>query len=484
MFIIFRGKCQGKDEPFRTDYGRLGELRSLIRKEVPFVTLTATATTIVKEQIIQNLCMQGCIQVLANPNRDNIRYAVVTVDIDNLYTSFSWLIDELLNKTVNTPKVIVFCRRKQHMKDLYELFSHHLGKKAYYMPNGNEPMDDRSHLFAMYHKKTHKIVKETVEKEFCKSNGTIRVLFCSIAFGMGVNIKDAFLDLHLGPAGDLDDFLQETGRIGRGSTQLSHTVLLKYKRCTSSKNITLAMRNYVNNDTNCRRDMLLNHFDVVVPKKSILHECCDICARSCKCLCKCPCDCSCSKKLCAQDGCLSSVEKHLAELECDQRKDKRPVHNLSQTSIFKMESDLLQYRLHLQNNLSGQHNLNMLTGFDAATGYSKSLIDAIIKNARYIKDKEYLNANFAFFCDEHMEKTWEIINSFLCDTDSNNVCTNVLVDKCIANSINDSGSSNSDNTTESSSSEDNWQNPKKMVWLHTGYSSSEDEISISSDCSS
>jgi superfamily II DNA helicase RecQ len=105
--------------------------------------------------------------------------------------------------------------------------------------------------------KTHKIVKETVEKEFCKSNRTIRVLFYSIAFGMGVNIKDAFLDLNLGTAADLDDFLQETGRIGRGSTQLSRAVLLKYKRCTSSKNITLAMRNYVNNDTNCSRDMFL-----------------------------------------------------------------------------------------------------------------------------------------------------------------------------------------------------------------------------------
>ncbi len=61
------------------------------------------------------------------------------------------------------------------MKDLYELFSHRLGAKGYYMPHGNEPMDDRSRLFAMYHKKTHKLVKETVEKEFCKSNGTIRV---------------------------------------------------------------------------------------------------------------------------------------------------------------------------------------------------------------------------------------------------------------------------------------------------------------------
>lgn len=71
------------------------------------------------------------------------------------------------------------------MKELFEIFTHHLHENAYYMPTGNEPMDDRSRLFAMYHKKTHKTVKDTVEKEFCKSNGTI-------AFGMGVNIKMHF----------------------------------------------------------------------------------------------------------------------------------------------------------------------------------------------------------------------------------------------------------------------------------------------------
>ena len=202
------------------DYGRLGELRSLMRKEVPFITLTATATAATKAGIIKDLCMQGCIEVLDSPNRPNTHYSVVEVNIDDLYSTFCWLIEALEKNNVSTPKVIIFCRRKQHMKELYELFSQCLGEGAYYRPTGNEPRDDRSRLFAMYHKKTHKLVKETVEKEFCKGDGVVRVLICSIAFGMGINIKEAYLDLHLGPSGDLDDYLQEMGRIGRDSSQI------------------------------------------------------------------------------------------------------------------------------------------------------------------------------------------------------------------------------------------------------------------------
>ena len=80
----------------------------------------------------------------------------------------------------------MFCQRKEHVKELYELFTEHLGPNAYHQPTGEEPCDDRTWIFAMYHKKTHSL-KSTVEKEFCKIDGTVRVVFCTIAFGMGVN---------------------------------------------------------------------------------------------------------------------------------------------------------------------------------------------------------------------------------------------------------------------------------------------------------
>lgn len=70
-----------------------------MRKEVPFITLTTTATAATKAGITKDLCMQGCIEVLDSPNRPTTRYAVVKVNIDDLYSPFCWLI-ETLEKTM------------------------------------------------------------------------------------------------------------------------------------------------------------------------------------------------------------------------------------------------------------------------------------------------------------------------------------------------------------------------------------------------
>ena len=75
--------------------------------------------------------------------------------------------------------------------------SHWDQKHIYARPKGNEPFYDRSRLFAMYHKKTHDLVKRTIETEFCKENGSVRVVFCTIAFGMGVNVKGGNMVIHL-----------------------------------------------------------------------------------------------------------------------------------------------------------------------------------------------------------------------------------------------------------------------------------------------
>ncbi|CAB4006726.1 Hypothetical predicted protein [Paramuricea clavata] len=208
------------EEAFRSDYGRLAELRSLVHKNVPFIALTATATEATRKTIIKDLCMRDCVQILGDPNKQNIRYTITDVDHKNLYDTFKPIINELEEKQINTTKVMVFCRRKDHVKELFELFTQCLGQKAYYRPTGEEPINDRSRLFAMYHKKAHSLVKKTVETEFCKENGTVRVVFCTIAFGMGVNIKGGNVVIHLGPSGGLDEYLQECGRVGRDKTNV------------------------------------------------------------------------------------------------------------------------------------------------------------------------------------------------------------------------------------------------------------------------
>ena len=421
--LLYRGEDHaGREAPFRVDYSRLAELRSLLKKEVPFITLTATATKSTKNIIINSLCMKGCVEILANPNRPSTRYSVAVIDIDDLYSSFRWLIEQLQNHNVNTPKVVFFCRQKQHMRDLFELFSVCLGGKAYYMPTDTEPKDDRSRLFAMYHKMTDKHVKRTIEKEFCKPNGSVRVLFCSIAFGMGVNVRNIYLDIHLGPSGDIDDYLQETGRVGRDTSQISHAVLLKFKGCTASKNITKEMKCYINNDTMCRREILLRAFGHTSEDR-VLHACCDICARNCKCLCDCKKnDCTCSTK-CLHNEYLSEMEKHLLNI-CQENaasKSTAKVNNVTQKNAARLRTYLFDLRLTLTSS-SGTSNasneVNLLTGIDITTGYSKSLIDSIVKNINYIKDKSYLSDNFPFFSNEHVKRTWEIIELVLDNNDS------------------------------------------------------------------
>jgi len=90
----------------------------------------------------------------------------------------------------------------------------------------------------VYHKKTHPVVKEVVEREFWKVDGSVRVVFCAIAFGMSVNVEGAYLALHLGPSSCLDDYLQEVGRIDRTGDKQSHAVLLTFCGCTRGKNIS------------------------------------------------------------------------------------------------------------------------------------------------------------------------------------------------------------------------------------------------------
>ena len=143
--------------------------------------------------------MDGCVEILGDPNKTNVRYAVVDIDSTNLYDSFSVIIKDVEINQINATKVLVFCGKKEHVKERFQLFSQCLGPKAYYRPTGQEPVDDRTRLFTMYHKKTDKLVKGTIETEFCKENGTVRVVFCTIAFGIGVNVEGAYNGIHLGP---------------------------------------------------------------------------------------------------------------------------------------------------------------------------------------------------------------------------------------------------------------------------------------------
>ena len=70
-------------------------------------------------------------------------------------------------------------------------------------------------LFGMYHAKITESQKTTLIVSFSASNGNCRVLFTTIAFGMGINIPDIQRVIHYGPSKDIEEYVQESGRGGR-----------------------------------------------------------------------------------------------------------------------------------------------------------------------------------------------------------------------------------------------------------------------------
>ena len=74
---------------------------------------------------------------------------------------------------------------------------------------------NRDQLVNMFHRSVDEGSKEHVLLEFKKKQSEIRIMFCTIAFGMGVQVPDVRLIVHWGVAKSIMSYWQEIGRAGR-----------------------------------------------------------------------------------------------------------------------------------------------------------------------------------------------------------------------------------------------------------------------------
>ena len=108
-------------------------------------------------------------------------------------------------------KTIVFCQSIDSCASLYQLFDFRL-REGGYVPKGR--IDIRYALFGIHLSKVTDEEKQELTKSFMNPNGICRVLFSTIAFGMGINIPNIRRVIHNGPASKVDQYVQETGRGG------------------------------------------------------------------------------------------------------------------------------------------------------------------------------------------------------------------------------------------------------------------------------
>ena len=264
--------------PFRSWYGNLGELNSLLPDKTPYVVLTATASKATKKDIFKTLNLgksTHCIE--KNPEKANICHSVKYVEKN---APISWLFEPLIEdvkeKKLLCERTMIFCQTRKQCASLYSLFKENLGVNFY----ATEQQKPTERLVEMYHAGTPASVKKHILDNVSKEDGHIRVLCCTIAFGMGVNIKGVHRIIHFGPSKNLESYVQECGRAGRDGRP--STCLLLYNGLMAA-GCEDDIKEYCQETDSCRRQLIFKHFPGSISSFVRGHDCCDFCVENCNC---------------------------------------------------------------------------------------------------------------------------------------------------------------------------------------------------------
>lgn len=184
---------------FRPPYLRISQIREEL-PGVPVMALTASATPVVQEDIVQKLAFTNP-QVFRQPfERPNVSYSSFCVD------SKVNKLTEILHKVPGSS--IVYCGSRKQTKELAYLLNLQQIPAAYYHAGLTQ--------------------QERTYRQQAWINNQIRVMVCTNAFGMGIDKAEVRTVLHFDIPDCLENYYQEAGRAGRDGKK-SYAVLIYQK---------------------------------------------------------------------------------------------------------------------------------------------------------------------------------------------------------------------------------------------------------------
>jgi len=173
---------------FRPGYTELGAIRDWV-PEIPILTLTATASTKVREDIYRILKLSNPKLVMGNFDRPNLLIRVLPRET-NIIDSISLLLNKYPSQYA-----IIYCKTRDDT-DKVALKLQDMGFDA-----------------ESYHAGMGDKAKKKVQQDFI--DGKTKIMCATIAFGMGINIPGVRLVIHYNCPKNLESYYQEIGRAGR-----------------------------------------------------------------------------------------------------------------------------------------------------------------------------------------------------------------------------------------------------------------------------
>ncbi len=197
---------------FRPSYLHIAEIREVI-PNAPILALTATATSDIIDDIQEKLLFKEKHLLQSSFVRENLSYVVINVK--DKKTKLLKILNHFKSSA------IVYASSRKETKEITIFLRNNSISSDYY--HGGLDMEIRN------------------QKQEKWTNGQIRVMVSTNAFGMGIDKDDVRVVVHMNTPTSLEAYFQEAGRAGREG-KLAYAILISNK----SDRIDLSLSVYIN----------------------------------------------------------------------------------------------------------------------------------------------------------------------------------------------------------------------------------------------
>lgn len=190
LFVVDEAHCVSEwGHDFRPEYLALGEAIDAVGRP-RILALTATASPVVREEVIARLGMRDPVVVIRGLDRPNLHFEVVHCESEEVKR------ERLRAEVADTPGAgIVYVATRRRAEEIATLLTE------------VEPAVEAFHA-GMGAK-----ARLEIQQRFMA--GELRVVVATTAFGMGIDRADVRFVFHADAPGSLDAYYQEAGRAGR-----------------------------------------------------------------------------------------------------------------------------------------------------------------------------------------------------------------------------------------------------------------------------